>query len=66
MCGSNDVYILEFFQYVSHHSGIEIETNAILKYMRTIYRCHTCRYKPETIEISLFFLRKYTEMVSAF
>ena len=44
-----------------------METNAILKYMRTIYKCHACRYKPESkIEISLFFLRKYTEMVSAF
>ena len=50
MCGSNDVYMLEFFQYVSQHSHLNtgIETNAILKYMRTIYRCNACRYKPET------------------
>jgi hypothetical protein len=43
-----------------------IETNAILKYMRIIYRCNACRYKPETNRNIAIFLRKYTEMVSAF
>jgi hypothetical protein len=43
-----------------------IETNAILKYMRTIYRCNACRYKPETNKNIAIFLRKYTEMVYAF
>jgi hypothetical protein len=32
--------------YKMENTGIE--TNAILKYMKIIYRCNACRYKPET------------------
>ena len=32
--------------------------------MRTIYKCHDCRQSLKQTEISLFFLRKYTNMVA--
>jgi hypothetical protein len=45
------VFFLYLSQVYSHRLMTDrfwLETNAILKYMRTIYRCHACRYKPET------------------